>query len=83
VTVLCPGPTATEFAERGGMKESRVYRGATMDARTVARIGYRGLMRGQTVVVPGWRNRLLAFAVRLAPRRTTAGIARRLYDSRR
>jgi uncharacterized protein len=83
VTVLCPGATATELAARGGMQESRVYRGATMDARTVARIGYRGLMRGQTVVIPGWRNRLLAFAVRLTPRRTIAGIARRLFEPNR
>jgi short-subunit dehydrogenase len=83
VTVLCPGPTATEFAARGSMQDSRVYRGATMDAGTVARIGYRGLMRGQTLVIPGWRNRLLAFAVRLTPRRTTAGIARRLFETSR
>src|SRR5262249_21271393 len=82
VTALCPGATATELAARGGMQDSRVYRAATMDAATVARIGYRGLMRGQTVVIPGWRNRLLAFAVRLTPRRTTAGIARRLFETR-
>jgi short-subunit dehydrogenase len=83
VTVLCPGPTATEFAARGSMQQARLYRGATMEAGTVARIGYRGLMRGQTLVIPGWRNRILAFAVRLTPRRTTAGIARRLYETGR
>ena len=57
--------------------------GATMDAGTVARIGYGGLMRGQSLVIPGWYNRLLAFAVRLAPRRTTTGIARRLFEPNR
>jgi short-subunit dehydrogenase len=80
VTALCPGPTATELAARGGMQDTRLYRGATMDARTVARSGYRGLLRGQRVVIPGWRNRFLAFAIRLAPRRTTTGIARRLFE---
>jgi short-subunit dehydrogenase len=81
VTALCPGPTATGLAARGGMQDARAYRGATMDAGTVARSGYRGLVRGQAVVIPGWRNRLLAFAVRLTPRRTTAGIARRLLET--
>jgi len=83
VTVLCPGPTATGFAARGGMGESRAYRGATLDAGAVARLGYRGLMRGQTVVVPGWRNRLIAVAVRVTPRRAVAGITRRLYEPNR
>jgi short-subunit dehydrogenase len=83
VSVLCPGATATGFAARGGMQQSRSYRGATMDAPTVARIGYRGLMHGQRVVLPGWRTRLIAFAVRLTPRRTTAGIARFLYEPSR
>jgi uncharacterized protein len=80
VTVLCPGPTTTEFAERSGMQEARAYRRATMDVGTVARIGYRGLMRGQTMVIPGWRNHLILFAVRLTPRRVMAGIARRLFE---
>jgi hypothetical protein len=35
----------------------------------VAAAGYRGLMRGQRVVVPGWANRLVAGLVpRLVPR---------------
>jgi short-subunit dehydrogenase len=35
----------------------------------VAEAGYRGLMRGQRVVVPGWANRLVAGIVpRIVPR---------------
>jgi short-subunit dehydrogenase len=82
VTALCPGATATGFAARGGVQAMRVYQTGAMDAGTVARLGYRGLMRGQTLVIPGWRNRMLAFAVRLTPRRTTAAIARRLFEPR-
>jgi short-subunit dehydrogenase len=40
-----------------------------MEAGRVARIGYRGLMRGIPVVIPGLGNRLLALAVRVVPRR--------------
>ena len=53
-SALCPGPTATGFQERGSMEDSGLFKGKkTMDARTVAEIGYRGLMAGQTIVIPG------------------------------
>ncbi len=82
VTALCPGPTETGFAERAGLEESLLFRGATMDAPAVARIGYRALMQGKALVIPGLRNRILAFSVRLAPRRVVAGITRRLQEVR-
>jgi uncharacterized protein len=81
VTALCPGPTATGFQERGKMEDSGLVKGKKiMDARTVAEIGYRGLMAGQTVVIPGFKNLALAFSVRFAPRALAAEIARRLQE---
>jgi short-subunit dehydrogenase len=68
VTCLCPGPTRTKFAERSGAQDSFAFRHMTMDAGTVAGIGYRALMRGRTVVVPGFLNKVLAFSVRISPR---------------
>ncbi len=82
VTALCPGPTETGFSQRAGMRDSRLFRGTTMDARTVAQIGYRALMQGKPVVIPGLRNRLLAFSVRLAPRAAVTRITRRLQETR-
>jgi hypothetical protein len=52
-----------------------------MDARTVAEAGYAGLMAGKPVVIPGLRNRLLAFGVRVTPRRVVTQITRRLQES--
>jgi short-subunit dehydrogenase len=51
-----------------------------MDAATVARAGYVGMMAGKAIVVPGMRNRLLAGSAGLAPRTFTARIARALHD---
>lgn len=68
VSCLCPGPTVTEFATRAGMESSPIFRLGPMDATTVARIGHRGFRRGRVIILPGWRNWLGAFAVRLAPR---------------
>jgi uncharacterized protein len=80
VTALCPGPTATAFQTRAGMEGTRLFRGGVMDAAAVARQGYEGMLRGARVVIPGWRNRLLAQSVRFAPRRMVTQIARSLQE---
>src|SRR6185437_3978026 len=41
----------------------------TQSARAVAEEGYRGLMAGRRVVVPGTANKLMAWLIRLIPRR--------------
>jgi uncharacterized protein len=69
VTVLCPGPVPTEFAERAGIKGGLAPGLLTQSAQAVAEAGYRGLMAGRRVVVPGLANRLVTFALRFAPRR--------------
>jgi short-subunit dehydrogenase len=78
VSVLCPGPTTTEFQERAGMNGSGLLRLPFMDAASVARIGYRGLMRNRTVIIPGLRNKILAHASRHSPRKMVTRLVRRL-----
>ncbi len=80
VTALCPGPTATSFQRRAGMEGTRLFSGSVTDAAAVARAGYAGLMRGVAVVVPGWRNRLFAQIVRVAPRRMVLQLVRSLQE---
>jgi short-subunit dehydrogenase len=70
VTVLCPGPVPTEFAARAGVPEGLAPRILTKTAEEVAEQGYRGLMQGRRLVVPGFANKLATVAVRLASRRT-------------
>lgn len=78
VTCLCPGPTATGFADTAGMQDSLNFKLGVMDAAVVARSGYEALKRGQVMVVPGIRNKLLSFSVRLSPRFAVRKIARAL-----
>jgi short-subunit dehydrogenase len=73
VTVLCPGPVPTEFAERAGLKSGRAPGPLTVSAERVAEAGYRGLMRGQRVVVPGMANKVLTTIIPLVPRRLLLG----------
>ena len=44
--------------------------------------GYTGLMAGRAVVIPGARNNVLAFAVRLMPRAVVRRMVRRIQDHR-
>jgi hypothetical protein len=69
VTVLCPGPVPTEFAERAGLKGGLGPGFLTQSAESVAEAGYRGLMRGERVVIPGLANKLVAVLIRVIPRR--------------
>ena len=82
VTALCPGPTDTEFAARAGMATSKLYHMSGLTAAQVAAAGYRGLMKGRRVVVPGWSNRLLAAGVRFAPKQLVLAAVRRLNETR-
>ena len=68
VSVLCPGPTISSFQERAGFRSNLLMKNS-MSAAAVARIGYRGLMNGKTVIITGWLNRLMAQSNRLMPRK--------------
>lgn len=83
VTALCPGPTLTGFAEAAQMTSTRLFN-LTRPASSadVARIGYKAMMAGQRVVVPGLKNKLLAQSVRISPRRMVTFIVRKLQENR-
>jgi len=79
VTALCPGPTATGFATGADASATRMYRRTSgPDAVAVASAGYRGLMRGRIVVIPGLMAKLIAFAGGLPPRRIALEVNRLL-----
>jgi hypothetical protein len=77
VTALCPGSTRTEFFERAKMQNFR-RDSIMMDAGVVAEAGYRGLMRGKRVVIPGALNKLTAALTNFVPTRMTTKIVRKI-----
>ena len=77
VTCLCPGATETGFASRAGNDKTRLFKSLRpMDAKTVARVGYHGLLKGKTLVIPGFRNWLVAESVRVSPRKVVTAVSR-------
>lgn len=81
VTCLCPGATDTSFQARAGLGNTVLFKKLRpMDATTVARDGYRGLMAGKSMVISGFRNWLLAESVRFSPRRLVTAVSRKVLD---
>jgi short-subunit dehydrogenase len=69
VTVLCPGPVATEFASVAGFGPTSMFSpGKALAAPAVARAGLRAMRGGRRMVVPGLRNRFMLFMERFVPR---------------
>lgn len=68
VCVLCPGPVRTEFAARAGLVEGLGPGLLTETAAKVAADGYRGLMAGRRVVIPGLINKFAALMIAIVPR---------------
>ena len=83
VTALCPGPTLSGFQRRAGMDSALFDTLRPMDALTVAQAGLAGLKRGDSVVIPGLLNRVLAWASPFTPRALSLAVIGRLQAKRK
>jgi short-subunit dehydrogenase len=68
VTVLCPGVVPTEFQARAGMKKMPMVNFLCTPPEDIASAGYKALMQGQRVAIPGVVNKLITFLPRILPR---------------
>ena len=83
VTALCPGPTQTGFAETAKMTESRLFTMMRpMSSAEVARLGYRGMISGKRLVIPGAKNKMLVQSLRVSPRRAVTVLVRKFQEKR-
>lgn len=69
LTTICPGPTESNFWHAAGKKSGiSIVPGRMPTSRVVAQYGYESMMKGRRVAIHGFKNRLMAFLVRFAPR---------------
>lgn len=80
VTALCPGPT--EFVGSAGLENAPPCGKRAVSAVSVARMGFRALMRGDSLAVPGWRNFAIISVIRLMPRLLVAKVAKQTMMKR-
>ena len=76
VSVLCPGPTRTAFFGTAQMDTAKLDRTQQlMSPEEVALYTVRALEKNKAIIIPGRRNRWIAFSPRLGPRWLTRKIA--------
>jgi short-subunit dehydrogenase len=68
VSVLCPGPTATNFSQVARGQKLRRIQTSKMSAEAVAHCGHRAYRNGKVLAVPGSGNHFLIFLTRIMPR---------------
>jgi len=84
VTCFCPGATETGFATRAGNDKTRLFQKfGPMNVKTVAADGYRGLIKGKTLVISGTKNWLVAESVRFAPRKAVTALSRWITEEQK
>lgn len=77
VTVLCPGATETGFPDRANMRSTVLGRLPLAGAAGVAKAGFKGMMSGKRVVIPGISNKLVALSPKITPRRLLVWVSGR------
>ena len=67
IQALCPGFTYSEFHDAAGLDRNRVPKSLWMTPEFVVDRSLQGVARNQTVVIPGWRYRLLTPILYMMP----------------
>jgi short-subunit dehydrogenase len=76
VTTLLPGPTKTE----GFQFEKSFLDYFSADPEKVAKAAYNGLMQNKTIVIPGFRHKVLALGSKIVPRKIATRLARKFHE---
>jgi uncharacterized protein len=82
VSCLCPGLTETGFQKTAVMEEAGLVKGKKMmSASEVAEMAFKGLEKNKIIIIPGLKNKLLAFSVRFAPRSLVTKVVRSMQEN--
>ena len=81
VTTLCPGPTDTGFEKAAALEESGLFKKQkVVSSMPVAEFGYKAMMKGKTVAIPGFTNKLLTKLILFVPRSWVVKAVRYIQD---
>ncbi|OON92874.1 MAG: hypothetical protein ATN31_07725 [Candidatus Epulonipiscioides saccharophilum] len=67
ISILAPGPTKTNFQSRANMQKSKLAHFFAMDPTKVATIAYKGALKNQAIIIPGFFNKICVIVLLLAP----------------
>ncbi len=81
-TALCPPPTKTHFAKEADLEGTRLFSGKLMSAREVAQAGFKGMLSGKRVVLPGAAAKRILWLSRILPTRLALPLVRRIQGGK-
>lgn len=80
VSILMPGATDTDFFDRAGMADTSVATGKLDDPAKVAQDGYNAMMKGESEVVSGWKNKIQSSIANVTPAPVLAEMHRKMAE---
>jgi len=81
VTALCPGAFESGFQKAAALEESRLVKGKKLPtSKEIAAFGYKHLMKGTKVCIPGVMNYIMANSIRFTPRSLVLKVVRMMQD---
>lgn len=75
---VCPGPTATAFFKRAGLKQGAVSNGIGQTSKQVVTEALTAFAAGRAQVVTGWKNKLMVFGATLLSKPLTTRLAAKI-----
>ncbi len=83
VCCICPGPTKTDFFEKAcDYKYNLLKNINAMNSDDVAKVAYKSLYKKKIVAIPGLKNKLGIWGVKLMPRKMTRKILYNIQKNR-
>lgn len=79
VSVLCPGPTLSEFQKVAGMNQSNLFKSKlspVMSSESVASYTFKKLKKNQFLIIPGFLNKVSIYLSSIIPQRVTDALIR-------
>lgn len=81
VTILCPGPTDTDFMIKADMENVAAFQKASVSSpQEVAEAAFKGLMDEDLIVIPGVANKILVQARRFLTEEAQAKLNKKMYE---
>lgn len=82
VTALCPGSTESGF-HAAAISDNRQLKSRKLpSSRHIAEYGYRAMMKGKSVAIPGLKNQIMATSIRFLPRSFVVKAARKIQENK-
>lgn len=82
VTALCPGSTESGF-HVAAISDNRQLKSRKLpSSRHIAEYGYRAMMEGKSVAIPGLKNQILTTSIRFLPRSFVVKAARKIQENK-